>query len=197
MYPKPLELLIEELKKLPGVGGKTAERYAFELIDRSVEECEAFALAITQAKANIRECESCHHISVEKVCFICNDKTRDQSQICVVSYPKDLIAIEKTNQYKGLYHVLHGVISTTKGMLPQDIKVNTLFNRINEQTKEVIIATSPTIEGETTALYIAKKLENQPVAVTRLASGLPMGGLLDYADEMTLTKAMEGRKKIL
>ena len=197
MYPQPLQQLIEELKKLPGVGNKTAERYAFELLDRSEEECDAFAQSIINAKTNIKECDICHYMSVEATCPICLDNRRDKSIICVVSYPKDLMAIEKTNQYHGTYHVLHGVISTTKGIMPEDIKINSLFNRINETVKEVIIATNPTIEGETTALYIAKKLEAKNIAVTRLAAGLPMGGLLDYADEMTLTKAMEGRKKIL
>jgi recombination protein RecR len=196
MYPKELERLIEELKKFPGVGNKTGERYAFELIERSPEEINAFVESIVDAKQNLKGCEVCGNITNTDVCAICQDESRDQSTICVVSYPKDVVAMEKTEQFNGVYHVLNGVISTFKGILPEDINIESLIKRVDDTIKEVIIATNPTLEGETTALYIAKRLEQQAVAVTRLASGLPMGGMLDYADELTLIKAMDGRKKI-
>jgi recombination protein RecR len=196
MYPKILLNLIEELKKLPGVGAKTAERDAFEIINRDHQDIEAFANALMKIKDGLKTCTICGNITEENLCDICKDKYRDKSVICVVSYPKDIIAMEKTGEFHGVYHVLNGVISTFKGILPEDINIETLIQRVDEHISEVIIATNPTIEGETTALYIAKKLQLKEANVTRLASGLPMGGHLDYADEMTLIKAMEGRKKI-
>lgn len=196
MYPKELARLIDELKKFPGVGNKTGERYAFELLERSAEDIDAFVESIVDATQNLKGCETCGNITSSTKCDICLDKGRDHSLICVVSYPKDIIAMEKTKQFKGVYHVLHGVISTFKGILPEDINLESLIDRIDDQVKEVIVATNPTLEGETTALYIAKRLADKKVAVTRLASGLPMGGMLDYADELTLIKAMDGRKKI-
>lgn len=196
MYPKSMLQLIEELKKLPGVGIKTAERYAFEIISRPKEEIEDFIIALDQVRKNLQFCHRCGNLSEQDLCDICLDNSRDQHLICVVQDPKDVIAMEKTQQFHGVYHVLHGVISTFKGVLPEDINVSSLIERVNEETSEVIIATNPTIEGETTALYIAKKLESKTQNVTRLASGLPMGGHLDYADEMTLIRAIEGRKKI-
>lgn len=188
--------LIEELKKLPGVGVKTAERYAFEIISRPKEEIEDFIIALDSVSKNLQYCHRCGNLSEHELCDICMDSSRDQNLICVVQDPKDVIAMEKTQQFRGVYHVLHGVISTFKGVLPEDINVSSLIERVSEETKEVIIATNPTIEGETTSLYIAKKLESKTQNVTRLASGLPMGGHLDYADEMTLIRAIEGRKKI-
>jgi recombination protein RecR len=196
MYPKILLNLIEELKKLPGVGSKTAERYAFEIINRDHQDIEAFANALLKIKDRLKTCTICGNITEDALCDICKDKHRDQSVICVVSHPKDIIAMEKMGEFHGVYHVLNGVISTFKGILPEDINIETLIKRVNEHISEVIIATNPTIEGETTALYIAKKLQLKGANVTRLASGLPMGGHLDYADEMTLIKALEGRKKI-
>ncbi|MDO9517234.1 MAG: recombination protein RecR [Firmicutes bacterium HGW-Firmicutes-20] len=196
MYPKILLNLIEELKKLPGVGAKTAERYAFEIIDRDHQDIEAFANALLKIKDGLKTCTICGNITEETYCDICKDKHRDRSVICVVSHPKDIIAMEKMGEFHGVYHVLNGVISTFKGILPEDINIESLIKRVDEHVTEVIIATNPTIEGETTALYIAKKLQLKEANVTRLASGLPMGGHLDYADEMTLIKAMEGRKKI-
>jgi len=196
MYPKELERLIEELKKFPGVGKKTAERFAFELLDRPGDEVDSFIESLMDAKNKLKPCSVCGNIANGEFCPICEDKNRDNRTICVVSYPKDIIAMEKTGQYHGQYHVLNGVISTFKGILPEDINVESLIVRVNQDMDEVIIATNPTIEGETTALYIAKRLKENGVHVTRLASGLPMGGMLDYADEMTLIKAMEGRKKI-
>lgn len=196
MYPKILLNLIEELKKLPGVGSKTAERYAFEIINRDHQDIEAFADALLKIKDSLKACMICGNITEDTLCDICKDKHRERSVICVVSHPKDIIAMEKMGEFHGVYHVLNGVISTFKGILPEDINIETLINRVDDQISEVIIATNPTIEGETTALYIAKKLQLKGANVTRLASGLPMGGHLDYADEMTLIKAMEGRKKI-
>jgi len=196
MYPKPLLKLIDDLKKFPGVGTKTAERYAFELLGRPEEEIDYFINILQEIKTKLRRCDICSNIATEKLCDICLDKKRDHSVICVVQHAKDIIAMEKTREYFGVYHVLNGVISTFKGVLPEDINIESLMNRVNDQTSEVIIATNPTIEGETTALYIAKKLAIKNVVVTRLASGLPMGGHLDYADEMTLIRAMEGRTKI-
>jgi recombination protein RecR len=196
MYPKILLSLIEELKKLPGVGAKTAERYAFEIINRDHQDIEAFANALLKIKDKLKACTICGNITEDMLCDICKDKHRDRSVICVVSHPKDIIAMEKMGEFHGVYHVLNGVISTFKGILPEDINIETLIQRVDEHVSEVIIATNPTIEGETTALYLAKKLQHKGANVTRLASGLPMGGHLDYADEMTLIKALEGRKKI-
>ncbi len=196
MYPKILLQLIEELKKLPGVGSKTAERYAFEIINRDQKDIESFANVLIGIKDKLKTCMVCGNITEDSVCDICKDKNRDKSVICVVSHPKDIIAMEKTREFRGVYHVLNGVISTFKGILPEDINIESLILRVDESISEVILATDATIEGETTALYIAKKLQLKGANVTRLAAGLPMGGHLDYADEMTLIKAMEGRKKI-
>jgi recombination protein RecR len=196
MYPKILIQLIEELKKLPGVGSKTAERYAFEIINRDQKDIESFANVLIGIKDKLKTCSVCGNITEDTVCDICKDKNREKTVICVVSHPKDIIAMEKTREFCGVYHVLNGVISTFKGILPEDINIESLILRVDDSISEVILATDATIEGETTALYIAKKLQLKGANVTRLAAGLPMGGHLDYADEMTLIKAMEGRKKI-
>ena len=194
MYPKSMQLLIEDLKGLPGVGEKTAERYALSLLNKPQEEIEQIAHDLLDAKNKIKYCRICGNMTEDEVCDICKDNKRDQSVICVVQEPKDIIAIERT-KYNGLYHVLNGVISTTKGILPEDINISGLLNRIDEKVKEIIIATNPTLDGETTAIYLTKILKNKNVAVSRLANGIPMGGNLDYADELTLIKAMEGRVK--
>ncbi len=194
MYPKSMQLLIEDLKGLPGVGEKTAERYALSLLNKPQEEIEQIAHDLLDAKNKIKYCRICGNMTEDEVCDICKDNKRDQSVICVVQEPKDIIAIERT-KYNGLYHVLNGVISTTKGILPEDINIAGLLNRIDEKVKEIIIATNPTLDGETTAIYLTKILKNKNVAVSRLANGIPMGGNLDYADELTLIKAMEGRVK--
>jgi len=153
--------------------------------------------SLLEFQNGITICEQCGNLAEGSRCLICDDTSRDQSIICVVQSPRDVIAMEKTKEYSGLYHVLNGVISTSKGILPDDINLETLFDRIDENTKEIILATNPTIEGETTALYLSKRLERYPhVTVTRIAHGLPMGGHLDYADELTLIKALEGRKKM-
>lgn len=196
MYPKRFENLIDCLRKLPGVGMKSAERYAFDMLNYSEEDIDLFIQSLHDLKTNIKQCHICGNLSDGDTCEICKDRTRDQSMVCVVQSPKDVIAMEKTQEYNGMYHVLNGVISTSKGIMPEDINIAALMDRINENVQEVIIATNPTVEGETTALYIAKRLENKNCNVTRIAHGLPMGGHLDYADELTLIKALEGRKKI-
>lgn len=196
MYPVKFEHLIDSLRRLPGVGLKSAERYAFEMLNFSEEEIEEFIKSLEDLRDGIQYCEICGNLSDEDECQICKDKYRDHNVICVVQHPKDVIAMEKTQEFTGVYHVLGGAISTNKGIMPEDINIQSLVDRINEDTKEIILATDPTVEGETTALYIAKLLESSTVSVTRLAHGLPMGGHLDYADELTLIKAMEGRKKM-
>ncbi|MCI9292124.1 MAG: recombination protein RecR [Erysipelotrichaceae bacterium] len=197
MYPKKFQALIESFAQLPGVGSKTAERYAFDVLEWEPERVELLMQSLLEFQNGITICEQCGNLAEGSRCLICDDTSRDQSIICVVQSPRDVIAMEKTKEYSGLYHVLNGVISTSKGILPDDINLETLFDRIDENTKEIILATNPTIEGETTALYLSKRLERYPhVTVTRIAHGLPMGGHLDYADELTLIKALEGRKKM-
>ncbi len=197
MYPKKFQALIESFAQLPGVGSKTAERYAFDVLEWEPERVELLMQSLLEFQNGITICEQCGNLAEGSRCLICDDTSRDQSIICVVQSPRDVIAMEKTKEYSGLYHVLNGVISTSKGILPDDINLETLFDRIDENIKEIILATNPTIEGETTALYLSKRLERYPhVTVTRIAHGLPMGGHLDYADELTLIKALEGRKKM-
>lgn len=196
MYPSSLERLIESFRLLPGVGAKSAERYALCMIDASEEEIENFAKALLDIKTKLKTCPVCGNLTEEQQCEICSDEKRDHETICVVQSIKDVAAMEKTNEYKGVYHVLQGLISSTKGILPEDLNIQSLLDRINENTKEVILATNATMEGETTALYLDKVLSRKGVLVTRIAYGLPMGGHLDYADELTLIKAFEGRKKL-
>lgn len=196
MIPNSLEKLIESFRILPGVGAKSAERYALSMLDASAEEVEDFAKALLDVKTKIKTCPVCGNLTEEDMCSICSDSSRDHNTICVVQSMKDVIAMEKTNEYKGVYHVLQGLISTTKGILPEDLNIKSLVERVNHETKEVILATNATMEGETTALYLDKILSGKGVLVTRIAYGLPMGGHLDYADELTLIKAIEGRKKI-
>lgn len=195
MYPETFEKLINSLRKLPGVGSKSAERYAFHLLELSEEEIDEFIKSLQDMKLKLKKCSRCGNLAEEDLCEVCKDTSRDINTICIVQSAKDVIAIEKMNSYTGVYHVLHGVISTSKGVMPNDINIDSLIARINDSTKEVIIAINPTIEGETTALYLSKLLQKYNIEVTRLAHGLPMGGHLDYADELTLMKAMEGRSK--
>ncbi len=196
MYPKKFASMVDQFQRLPGVGVKTAERYAFDVLDWDKEDIDCMITALIDMKEQIHTCEVCGNLAEDTKCLVCEDSNRDHGIICVVQSPRDVIAMEKTNEFSGVYHVLNGVISTTKGILPEDINIQSLMDRINETTKEIIIATNPTVEGETTALYLAKRLEKYPVSVTRIAHGLPMGGHLDYADELTLIKALEGRKKM-
>lgn len=195
MYPKSFQQLIDSFRKLPGVGARTAERFAFQLLNMPKDEVELFADSLKHAKKSLHSCRICMNISEEDLCEVCKDKHRDTTMICVVQDVKDVSAMERMREYQGVYHVLGGAISTIKGILPEDLNIESLIKR-TENVKEVIIATNPTLEGETTALYLAKRLEGKVPLVTRLAHGLPMGGHVDYADELTLIKAMEGRNKI-
>lgn len=195
MYPKNLQDIISEFEKLPGVGNKTATRYAFTLLEKPDEELENLTKKIVNLK-EIKKCKICGFLSETDECSFCKDKARDKSTILVVAYPQDVVAIEKTESYKGLYHVLNGLISSTKGIYPEDLNIEALLNRINNITKEIIIATSPTLDGEMTALYLDKILKEKSINVTRIAHGLPMGSNLDYADDLTLIKALDNRRKI-
>ena len=195
MYPELFDKLVEEFRKLPGVGLKTAQRYAFAILDREENEIEDMAATLLNAKKELKPCECCGFMSQSDKCIFCNDKNRDESLIMVVSFVQDVMAIEKTGTYHGMYHVLNGVISSSKGIYPEDLNIQNLLNRLNDDVKEIIIATSPTIDGETTALYLDKLLANKNLLVTRLAHGLPMGSSLDYADDLTLIKAMSNRTK--
>ncbi|MBQ3375354.1 MAG: recombination protein RecR [Erysipelotrichaceae bacterium] len=196
MYPNSIEKLIECFRKLPSVGRKTAERYAMALVEMNKDEAREFAQAVLEVTDKIKYCSICGHLTEKELCSICEDENRDHNTICVVQNPKDVLAIERIGLYKGVYHVLHGAISTTRGILPEDINIESLLKRINDDTKEIILATNSTIEGDTTALYLSKILKNYPhVFVTRLASGLPTGGNLDYVDDVTLIRALQGRIK--
>lgn len=196
MYPRAFEKLIECFQLLPGVGAKTAERYAFTMLDCPEEQIHLFTEALIGCKTEIRHCPVCGNITDQDACSICEDEQRNHSMICVVQSPKDVIAMEKMQEYRGVYHVLNGLISTSKGIMPEDLNIEALAERITPEIQEVIIATNATIEGETTALYLDKLLSGKGVLVTRIAHGLPMGGHLDYADELTLIKAFEGRKSL-
>ena len=194
---KSLERLQESLAKLPSVGKRSAERMAFAMLEMDDEDLNEFADAIKELKNKIHFCKICGNITEDDICEVCNDTERDRSLLMVVSTPKDVIAFENTDGYKGLYHVLGGTISLSKGKGIEDLNIDSLLSRVDEgEIKEIIIATNPTVDGETTALYLAKLLQDKPVSVTRLAYGLPMGGHLDYADALTLEKAIEGRRKI-
>ena len=194
---KALVRLQESLAKLPSIGKKSAERMAFAMLEMEDEDLNEFADAIKDLKTKIHQCPICGNITEDDECYICKDDSRDRETILVVSSPKDVIAFENAEGYHGLYHVLGGTISISKGKGIEDLNIASLLKRVeSDNIKEVIIATNPTVDGETTALYLAKLLENKGVNVTRLAYGLPMGGNLDYADALTLAKAIEGRCKI-
>ena len=196
-YAAPVAKLIEEFEKLPGVGHKTAQRLAFYVINLPMEKAESFANAIKDAKNRIKYCNICNNMTDEDTCNICSSQSRDKTSICVVQDPRDVVAMERTREFKGLYHVLHGAISPMDGIGPSDIKIKELVTRVGENDiKEVILATNPNIEGEATAMYIARLLKPLGVKVTRIAHGLPIGGDLEYADAVTLSKAMENRREI-
>ncbi len=193
----PLARLTEEFAKLPGIGRKTAGRLAYYVVSLPKERAEEFADAILDAHEKIRYCDICCNFTDQLICPICKSTKRDRSVICVVETPKDVIAFEKTKEYNGLYHVLHGLISPMDGIGPENLKVKELVQRLgDDEVKEVIMATNPTIEGEATAMYIAKLLNPLGVKVTRLAFGIPIGSELEYADEITLFRALEGRNEI-
>lgn len=193
-FIEPIGRLINQFTKLPGVGKKTAQRYAYKIIDMSAEEAKAFADSILDCKKKVRYCSVCGNFSEEETCDIC--KRRDHSLICVVKEPKDVIALEKLREYKGVYHVLHGVISPMDGVGPNDIRIKELLARVGGGVTEVIIATNPDVEGDATAMYIAKLLKPLGVTVTRLAHGIPVGGEIEYTDEVTLSRAFIERKEI-
>lgn len=200
-YSHSVASLIEEFAKLPGIGKKTAQRLAFHIIGMNERDALGLAGAITNVKENIKYCNICSNLTDKDVCNICSSKKRDESIICVVADSRDVIAIEKTREYRGLYHVLHGNISPMEGIGPEDIKIKELLSRLSpskdkEEVLEVILATSPTIEGEATAMYISKLLKPLEIRTTRIAYGIPIGGDLEYADELTLSKALEGRREI-
>jgi len=193
----PLVLLAEQFAKLPGIGMKTAQRLAYHVMSLTDEEAQAFADAILRAHSTVKCCSECQNLTENDVCPICSDDSRDKSVICVVETPKDISAFERTNEYNGLYHVLHGLISPLDGVTPDKIRLKELLSRINKGgVAEVIMATNPTVEGEATAMYISKLLKPLGVKVTRLAFGLPIGGTLEYADEVTLFKALENRNEM-
>ena len=196
-YPQTFENLINGLKKLPGVGSKSAERMAYQILNMDDEDISKLATSLLDSKEKLTRCKKCGCMSEGDECEICKDSARDTKTLCVVQSTKDVYALEKVKNYNGVYHVLNGVISPSLGVTPNDLNLNKLVDRIiNDEIKEVILATNPNIDGETTALYIAKLLENKDVEVTRLAYGLPVGASLDYADEYTLIKSLQGRRKL-
>lgn len=196
-YAPPIAKLIEEFEKLPGIGHKTAQRLAFHVLDLPVEKTENLANAIRDAKLKTRYCSICSNLTETDPCSICSSPNRDKSTICVVEDPRDVAAMERIHEFKGLYHVLHGVISPMEGIGPEDIKIKELLKRIREnEIREVILATNPDVEGEATAMYISKLLKPIGIRTTRIAHGIPVGGDLEYADEVTLAKALEGRREI-
>lgn len=196
-YAAPVAKLIEELSKLPGVGQKTAQRLAFHILDAPSQQAENLARSIVFARRNIKHCSVCCNMTDTDPCRICGSERRDKSVICVMENPRDVVAMEKTREYKGLYHVLHGAISPMEDIGPEDIRIKELLLRLQDDTvKEVILATNPTIEGEATAMYISRIIKPLGIKTTRIAHGIPVGGDLEYADEVTLVKAMEGRREL-
>ena len=197
IYPKSIATLIEQFQKFPSVGPKSAQRMAFHLLRMPMEEIEKFAKAIIDAKQNTHTCEICFNLSATSPCEICSSTSRDRSTICVVAETKDLIAIEKTNEYKGLYHVLQGLISPIDGIGADDIRIKELLNRLTDETvTELILALSPSVEGEATSLYLSRLVKPFGIKVSRIAFGLPVGTDLEFADEITLAKAIEGRHEV-
>jgi len=196
-FPVALERLTEQFARLPGIGGKTAQRLAFHVLSLSREEAEEFAQAIIEAKRSVHTCCICQNLTDLEVCPICENAERDHSQICVVAEPKDVIAMERSREYNGVYHVLHGVISPLNHIGPDELKIRELLTRVaQDDVKEVIMATNPDTEGEATAMYLSRLLRPLEVKVTRLAYGIPVGSQLEYADEITLLRALEGRREI-
>ena len=196
-YSPSIEKLIESFEKLPSIGSKTAARLAFYILDASEEETNEFISAIVNAKKNLKYCSKCYNISATDPCMICSNPKRDQSIICVVEDVRDIIAMERTHEFKGVYHVLHGSISPMNGVGPDDIRIKELLSRIMDGgIKEIILATNPRVEGEATAMYISKLVKPLGIKVTRIAHGIPVGGDLEYTDEVTLSKALEGRREL-
>ena len=197
IYPKSIAALIEQFQKFPSIGPKSAQRMAFYLLRMPYQDVQKFADTIIEAKQNTKTCQICYNISTSSPCEICSSGERDKSTICVVAETKDLIAIEKTNEYKGLYHVLQGLISPMDGIGADDIRIKELLNRLtDERVKEVILALSPSVEGEATSLYLSKLIKPFGIIISRIAFGLPVGSDLEYADEITIAKAIEGRREL-
>ncbi len=197
IYGDSLTRLIEELAKLPSIGGKSAQRLAFHIINMPEDRVETLANIILEAKKSIKYCEKCCNISDNDVCHICSNHKRDNSVIMVVEDPRDMAAYERTKEFSGLYHILHGAISPMNGVTPNDIKIKELLKRLGDDTvKEIILATNPNVEGEATAMYISKLVKPLGVKITKIASGVPIGGDLEYVDEVTLTRALQGRLEI-
>jgi len=196
-YPEPISKLIDSFTKLPGIGPKTAVRLAFFVIDMNDDDVVDFAKALISAKRELAHCSICGHITDQETCTVCQDHTRDDSIICVVEDSKDVIAMEKMREFNGKYHVLHGSISPMDGIGPEDINVPSLIQRLKDNdVKEIILATNPNIEGEATAMYISRLVKPSGIRATRIAHGLPVGGDLEYADEVTLAKSLEGRREL-
>lgn len=192
----PLEVLVEKFESLPGIGHKTAQRLAYYILNMSGEEARAFAAAVTEAHDRIHYCSVCCNLTDGELCPVCRSDRRDRGLICVVEEPKDVFAIERAGDYPGLYHVLHGAISPLSGVGPDQLKIKELLARIGPEVEEVIMATNPTVEGEATAMYLSRLLKPLGVRVTRLAYGIPVGGDLEYADDVTLQRALEGRQEL-
>ena len=196
-FPAALQNLADQFARLPGIGGKTAQRLAFHVLSLPLEEAEDFAEAILEAKKQVHTCPCCQNLTDREICPICDDDMRDKSVICVVAEPKDVIAMERSREFRGVYHVLHGVISPLNHVTQDDIKIKELLIRVGTQdVREIIMATNPDTEGEATAMYISRLLRPMEVKVTRLAYGVPVGSQLEYADEVTLSRALEGRQEI-
>ena len=192
-----LARLVEQFERMPGIGHKSAQRLAFYVLNLKKEEATAFANAILDAHEKIKQCSCCCNLSEEELCPICKNTARDKTTVCVVEDPRDVMAFERTHEYEGTYHVLHGVISPMNGVGPEDITIKELLNRLSDDNiQEVIMATNPTVEGEATAMYISRLLKPMGITVSRLAYGVPVGADLEYADEITLTRALEGRRKL-
>ena len=196
-YIEPIARLINELSRLPGIGGKTAQRLAFHIIDMPKDRVMDLTKAIIKSREGIQHCSICCNLTDQNPCAICSSHSRDHSQVCIVKDPRDAIAMEKMRDYKGVYHILHGSISPMEGIGPDDIRIKELLHRVGEgEIKEVILATNPDVEGEATAVYISRLLKPMGLRVTRIAHGIPVGGDLEYADEVTLSKAFEGRREM-
>ncbi len=197
IFPAALQNLSDQFARLPGIGGKTAQRLAFHVLSLPLEDAQSFAEAILEAKREVHTCPECQNLTDRELCPVCDDDLRDHSVICVVAEPKDVIAMERSREYRGVYHVLHGVISPLNHVTQDDIKIKELLRRVGSgQVREVIMATNPDTEGEATAMYISRLLRPMEVRVTRLAYGVPVGSQLEYADEVTLSRALEGRQEI-
>lgn len=196
-FAEPMTRLIDELKKLPGIGSKTAQRLAFHILRSSEDDAEALAAAVRDVKAKLRLCSTCNNITDVDPCVYCSSPTRNQKLVCVVEEPTNIAAIEKTRQFNGVYHVLHGSISPLHGVGPEQLRIGNLISRVaTGQIEEVILATNPTVEGEATATYLAQQLRCQGLRVTRIAMGIPVGSDIEYTDEVTMLKAMEGRREV-